>query len=107
MVYYGFLSVLIQVYHGLWLPIKYLRISREEYYELWAERKDPCSHRATIRPDSIQPRRYFYSAATGTRASRRTENCTRFSYSRREASTTINIGKSMELSTLQIIEVEC
>ena len=107
MVYYGFLSVLIQLYHGLWLPIKYLRISREEYYELWAETKDPCSHRPAIRPNSIEPRRYFYSTATGTTgATRRAENCTRFSYSRRGATTTINIGTSLEHSTLEIIQVD-
>ena len=28
--YYGLVTVTIQFYHGLWLPIKYLLISREQ-----------------------------------------------------------------------------
>ena len=32
--YYSFLTALIHIYHGLWLPLKYLYISTEERIEL-------------------------------------------------------------------------
>ena len=105
--YYGFIIVLIHLYHGLWLPSKYLNISREEYYQLWAERKtqgEPTEIRKTL----IEPRRDFYSRRIQAEMSTE-QNWSRFSYARREttnSSTTINIIGQGPGQTVVQVEVE-
>ena len=106
MIYYTFTILLIQLYHGLWLPCKYLMISREEYYQLWAEGKTKQEPRE-VRTERIEPRRDFYSRRV--HAEKSTEQTrSRFSYARRETtntSTTINIGPRPGQTVVQV-EVE-
>ena len=56
LIYYGLVMVTIHFYHGLWLPIKYLMVSRAEYYQLWTEREDKYPEKA-IRRITLEPRR--------------------------------------------------
>ena len=104
-IYYVFIIVLIHLYHGLWLPSKYLRISREEYYQLWAERKTHLE-RAEIRPNQIEPRRDFSTRRKCLTERSVDQGWSRFSYARREAATTtINIGAGPGQTVVQV-EVE-
>ena len=105
-IYYSFIIVLIHLYHGLWLPSKYLNISREEYYQLWAEGKTQREP-TEIRQNQIEPRRDFYSSRIQAERSSE-QNWSRFSYARRETtttSTTINIGQGPGQTVVQV-EVE-
>ena len=100
MIYYGFISSIIHLYHGLWLPSKYLNISREEYYQLWAERKtqrEPTEIRKTL----IEPRRDFYSRRIQAEMS--TEQNWRETTN---SSTTINIIGQGPGQTVVQVEVE-
>ena len=55
-IYYSFIIVLVHLYHGLWLPIKYLMVSRAEYYQLWADREEKSPEKAVSRM-TLEPRR--------------------------------------------------
>ena len=105
-IYYSFIIVLIHLYHGLWLPSKYLYISREEYYQLWTERKtqgEPTESRQNL----VEPRRDFYSRRIPAERTA-DQNWSRFSYARREGtttSTTINLGQGPGQTVVQV-EVE-
>ena len=79
--YYSFIIVLIHLYHGLWLPSKYLNISREEYFQLWSESKTQRKP-TEIRKNLIEPRRDFYSRRIQAEMSTE-QNWKRFSYARR------------------------
>ena len=57
LIYYGLVTVTIHLYHGLWLPIKYLLVSRAEYYQLWAERRDEKCPEEGMRRIRLEPRR--------------------------------------------------
>ena len=79
MIYYGFLAALIHFYHGLWLPVRYLIISRDQYYVLWAERRQD-KETEEVQSVRVEPRRdYLGEGRRGVGSS-----VTRFSYSRRE-----------------------
>ena len=69
LIYYGLVMVTIHFYHGLWLPIKYLLISREEYYQLWAGRQEKCPEEG-LRRATLEPRRDWL--AMGSRRNRPT-----------------------------------
>ena len=73
LIYYGLVMVTIHFYHGLWLPIKYLMVSREEYYQLWAEREDKCSEKA-MRRNRLEPRRDWPPRGPGTTVVSREQN---------------------------------
>ena len=79
MIYYGFLAALIHFYHGLWLPVRYLIISRDQYYVLWAERRQD-KETEEVQSVRVEPRRDY--CGEGRRGAG--SSVTRFSYSRRE-----------------------
>ena len=56
LIYYGLVTVTIHLYHGLWLPTKYLLVSRAEYYQLWADREEKSPEKAVSRM-TLEPRR--------------------------------------------------
>ena len=109
-IYYSFIILLIHLYHGLWLPSKYLQISREEYYQLWAERKTQPERRE-VRQNLIEPRRDFSTRRTSQAERSFERKWSRFSYARREATTSsssttnINIGAGPGQAVVQV-EVE-
>ena len=96
-IYYGLLATLIHVYHGLWLPVRYLVLSREEYYVLWAERKQ--NDQVEIQSIRVEPRR-DYCGQPRQRAAR--TNITRFSYSRREVVTNMATDSQSGLVPIDI-----
>ena len=65
LIYYGLVTVTIHFYHGLWLPIKYLLVSRAEYYQLWADREEKCPEKA-VRRMTLEPRRDLPAMARET-----------------------------------------
>ena len=65
LIYYGLVMVTIHFYHGLWLPIKYLMLSRVEYYQLWTDREDKCPEKA-VRRIRLEPRRDWPPMGPGT-----------------------------------------